>query len=85
MSNLSKPGVNAAAEACGAAEALRKAGAPGCYPTASLGEETSPEPPPCSPSLCWLCLVSEVGDRGTPSHNGVEVCGNEVWSLSAFV
>lgn len=84
MSNLSKPGVNAAAEACGAAEALRKVRAPGCHPTASLGEETSPEPP-CSPSLCCLCLVSEGGDRGTPSHNGAEVCGNEVWSLSAFV
>lgn len=45
MSNLSKPGVNATAEACGAAEVLRKAVAPGCYPTVSLGEETSPETP----------------------------------------
>lgn len=42
MSNLSKPGVNATSETFGAAEMLRKAVAPGCYPTASMGEEVSP-------------------------------------------
>lgn len=61
MSNLSKPGVNAAAEACGAAEALRKAGAPGCYPTASLGEETSPDPPPAALHYAGFALWVRLG------------------------
>lgn len=42
MSILSKPGVNATAETFDSAETLGKAEAPGCYPTASLGEATFP-------------------------------------------
>lgn len=42
MNNLSKPGVNATTETFGTAETVRKAVAPDCYPTASLGKEMSP-------------------------------------------
>lgn len=61
MSNLSKPGVNATAETFGAAEMLRKAVAPGCYPTASLGEERSPGNSSEVPHYASFALQARVG------------------------
>lgn len=42
MINLSKPGINATTEVFGTAEALKKAVAPDCYPSGSLGVDMSP-------------------------------------------
>lgn len=61
MSNLSKPGVNATAETFGAAETLKKAVAPGCYPTALLGEERSPGNSSEVPHYASFALQVRVG------------------------
>lgn len=42
MSHLSKPGINATAEMFGSAETLKKAVAPDCYLSGSLGVDMSP-------------------------------------------
>lgn len=83
MSNLSKPGINAAAKTFGTAGALKKAVAPGCYPSGSLGVDMSPGNSSEVPHYVSCALQVRVGDRDPLSCSGTEVSGNEFWSLSA--